>query len=110
MADIHGVVDEPANRDDAGRFQPGASGNPSGRAKKLPELAAKISEFDDELRDRLLLIARVGEHRDSIAAVKLLWSYAHGNPSQSITGENGAPLFGQSELVIAALKKLAEEK
>lgn len=88
----------------------GASGNPSGRAKKLPELAAKISKFDDELMKRLLKIARSAEHdKDSVAAIKLLWAYAHGNPVQALTGENGMPLFGSADTVVAALRKLAGE-
>lgn len=102
-------MDTPANRDETGRFPPGVCGNVNGRPKKLPELAAKISTFDDELLERLLVIARTGAHKDSVGSIKLMWSYAHGNPVQAITDGDGKPLFGQSEVVIAALKKLAGE-
>lgn len=105
-----GAMDAPGNRDDAGRFPPGVSGNPSGRAKKLPELAAKISLYDDEMVKRLLSIARSTlNDKNSIAAIRLLLSYAHGNPVQAITGGDGEPLFDNAERAIAALKKLAGE-
>lgn len=70
-------------------FAKGQSGNPGGKPKKLEELAASIREFDDELRDRLLLIVRNDEAKEVIAAVKLLWSYAHGNPRQVVTDADG---------------------
>lgn len=75
-------------------FPPGVSGNPGGRPKKLAELSTKISEMDDKHRLRLEAIAegKGYDAKDSIAAIKLLWAYAHGNPAQAITGPNGADL------------------
>ena len=88
-------VDEPDNRDDAGRFLPGKSGNPKGRAKRTAALAIAISEFDEDYRRRLHSIALEGEHKDSVSAIKLLWAYAHGNPAQVVTGDDGGPVrFG----------------
>lgn len=74
-------------------FVKGQSGNPGGRSKKRAELAITISEMDDVYRQRLHLIATQGEHKESIAAIKLLWGYAHGLPTQVVTGEDGAPLI-----------------
>ena len=82
-------MDQPDNRKESGQFKPGVSGNPGGRPKKLDELTLKISEMDDAHRQRLELIAAQGEHKDSIAAIKLLWSYAHGLPRQVVTDANG---------------------
>jgi hypothetical protein len=79
----------PENRDDAGRFPQGVSGNPGGRPKKLEALAASIREFDDELRDKLLAIVRTGSDKDAREAIKLLWSYAHGLPRQVVTDADG---------------------
>jgi len=96
----------PANRDAAGRFPPGQSGNPSGRAKKLADLAVKITALDDAHRERLEFIAAQGEPKDSIAAIKLLWAYAYGAPSQSITGPDGGPVQVSTETIIASLDRL----
>jgi hypothetical protein len=98
----------PDNRDQAGRFPPGFSGNPGGRPKKLDELAIKISDMDEAHRLRLENIAANGEHRDSIAAIKLLWSYAHGLPRQVVTDGNGGPVIDWAGL-LHALKKAEEE-
>lgn len=75
-------------------FPPGVSGNPGGRPKKLAELSVKISEMDEKYRLRLDAIADGDgyEAKDSIAAIKLLWAYAHGNPAQAITGAGGTDL------------------
>lgn len=82
--------DDSAKRRGPGRpFEPGKSGNPGGKPKKLEALAASIREFDDELRDKLLSIARDAEPKDATAAIKLLWSYAHGLPRQVVTDADG---------------------
>lgn len=70
-------------------FKPGKSGNPGGKPKKLEELAAKCRAFDDQLIERLKGIALKGEDKDSVAAVKLLWSYGHGLPRQVVTDADG---------------------
>lgn len=76
-------------------FKQGESGNPGGRPKRLEALAASIREFDDELRDKLLAIARSDSAKDAREAIKLLWSYAHGLPRQVVTdGEGNAINFG----------------
>ncbi len=66
--------------------------NPGGRPKKLEELALSISELSGQHVARLQQIAMQGKDKDSIAAIKLLWSYAFGNPTQVITGPDGGPV------------------
>lgn len=90
------------------QFKKGQSGNPNGRSKKLADLAVKISELDDAHRLRLESIAASGEPRDSIAAIKLLWAYAHGNPSQPITGPDNGPIKFQSVDLLESLKALVK--
>jgi hypothetical protein len=99
--------DAPRPRGPGRPFQPGQSGNPGGKPKKLAELAIKISAMDEAHRARLEEIAASGDHRDSIAAIKLLWSYAHGLPRQVVTdGDGNAVSLG---VVILPEKKLADE-
>lgn len=89
-------ADAPKRRNGPGRpFQPGQSGNPGGAPKRLAELSASIREFDNELRDRLLRIARNENDKEAREAIRLLWAYAHGNPRQVVTdGEGNAVNFG----------------
>ncbi len=93
------LLDEPASTVKRGRGNPawtkGVSGNPGGRFRKLPELTAAICEVSAELTQRLVQLAR-GLHKarpqDQIAAIKLLFAYAYGNPVQAITGPDGEAL------------------
>jgi len=87
-------------------FKPGQSGNPGGRPKRTEALATAISEMDTAHRLRLEYIAAHGEHKDSVAAIKLLWAYAHGNPTQPVTGEGGGPLQIQTVSLAETLANL----
>jgi len=92
VAESNGDAPKPRKNGPGRPFQPGQSGNPGGRTKKLEELTIRISAMRDKHLSRLEYIADQGEHRDSIAAIKLLWAYAYGNPAQSITGPDGGPM------------------
>lgn len=88
-------------------FEKGKSGNPGGRPKKLAALATSISAMDDTYRERLHHIATQGEHKDSVAAIKLLWSYAHGNPTQPVTADVDVKVDLSGDL-LSVLKSLAK--
>jgi hypothetical protein len=92
------------------QFKPGQSGNRDGRPKRTRELAAKISEMDEVYRQRLHTIALEGEHKDSTAAIKLLWAYAHGNPTQPVSDPNLKPLGSgsASEVLLTALQAFSK--
>lgn len=71
------------------------SANPGGRPKRLAALALKIAEFDDEAQQILQKIARGGKGikaGEQVQAIRLMWSYAHGNPVQAVTGPDGEGL------------------
>lgn len=98
----------PRGRGPGRPFQPGQSGNPGGKPKKLEALAASIREYDDELRDKLLAIARSDSLKDAREAIKLLWAYAHGNPRQVVTDTEGNTVnFG---VVFLPAKKLLSDE
>lgn len=90
MADTAETTGKRAPR--KGQFQLGNNANPGGRPKRLADLAAKIAEMDDAHRQRLEEIAAQGKHVDSVAAIKLLWAYAHGHPAQHVTADGDGSL------------------
>lgn len=59
----------------------GQSGNPGGRPKANIALRTKCRELDDEMLERLKVIAHVADtDAASVAAIKLLLAYGHGAP------------------------------
>lgn len=73
-------------------FPPGQSGNPGGRPKKLEELTVPIGQWTAEFLDRAHHIVMNGEHKDSVAMLRVLWAYRYGSPAQVVTDEAGNPV------------------
>lgn len=76
-------------------WQPGQSGNPSGRPKRRPIADALKEALDQQhgrgdrtkrqaLVDRLLSIALTGKRSEALAAMKLILAYTDGLPVQPI--------------------------
>jgi len=72
------------NRDAAGRFVPGQSGNTSGRPKVAPELRAAAQEVSIEGLDVLTGIMRdeKAPQNARINAVQAIWDRGFGKPDQ----------------------------
>jgi hypothetical protein len=87
-------------REHTGRWKKGQSGNPGGRPsahKELSLLIQKTLALPDGTNlavNKLIEVMEHGEHRDAVAAVKLLKGYGYGSPKQHVemTGEDGGPL------------------
>lgn len=78
-----------ANRDDAGRFLPGTSGNPTGRPRKreadrrIEELARNASEDAFNVVQDLMTGAET--ERTRLAAALAILERAHGKPGERLT-------------------------
>lgn len=76
-------------RTSLGRFPPGVSGNPKGRALKPPEIlaveaAARIHTM--EALDTLVACMRCDDPRVRVIAANSILDRGHGKPMQSISG------------------------
>jgi hypothetical protein len=86
----------------AHRWQPGESGNPTGRPKRklltdalTAELQKAVTKDSDRTKaqaiiTRLVNIVLTGDRSESVAAAKLLWAYHEGQPTQPIVIEDEA--------------------
>ena len=87
----------PSNRDEAGRFTPGESGNPNGRPQLDRELAAAAREMTPEILERLAFWLKSDSYKASLGAAAILLDRGYGKPTQHI------------EIDDATINDLAEE-
>lgn len=78
----------PANRTESGLFEPGKSGNPSGRPKMPEEIKEALRKITKDSLPVLRAIA-LGEHdqarpADQLKAIELAFDRVYGKPVQSI--------------------------
>lgn len=75
---------------DGKKFEPGKSGNPEGRPKKLPDIDILLGEVLSEERDGLdaakaiLLAIRNKAFKGDIRAAEMLFDRAYGKPKQFV--------------------------
>lgn len=84
----------PENRDKAGRFTSGKSGNPGGRPKKVVEIVAACREMSPSALSALETILKRGKAVDKIRAAEIIFAYGYGKPlqKQEISGPGGGAL------------------
>ena len=76
-------------------WQPGQSGNPSGRPKVAQEFRERCREFmAEDGWDKLKVITDDRKHRDYFRALELIMGYAYGKPKQGLelTGEDSGSI------------------
>lgn len=72
----------PAYKAPLGRFQPGASGNPSGVSKARLAVREMLEGAAPEAFKRLMEIMRNGEDKHALQASQLVLAYAIGKPTE----------------------------
>lgn len=72
-------------------FQPGVSGNPSGRPKENNEVKALARANAPQAMQRLIDIMTNGEPKLALQAANAVLDRAYGKPVQAIVGDDDAP-------------------
>lgn len=73
-------------------FQPGQSGNPSGRPKEDPQLKAMAREHTEAAIGVLANALSDPDPRVQIKAAEVLLDRGYGKPGQTISGPDGEPI------------------
>lgn len=65
-------------------FQPGQSGNPSGRPKENAEVKALAREHSPEAMQTLITLMQTGEPKIALQAANAVLDRAYGKPAQAV--------------------------
>lgn len=73
-------------------FQPGQSGNPSGRKKVPDEVKAVLEEAGPDAAKKLVELMTCGSPKVELAAAIAVLERLLGKPALAVTGADGGPL------------------
>ena len=97
-----------AERDDNGRFQPGQSGNPSGRPPLDPALKARLSALTPKALDVLERGLQSSDQRVALQSAQALLDRALGRPAQAVDVK--AETYDASQDHLAAIMATARRR
>lgn len=85
------------NKDDQGRFLPGASGNPKGRPRRIPRWVAEFRRLEPKAMKFVKDVIEgeiAASTKDRMEAVKLALGYSRGKPRESVelSGKDGGAI------------------
>lgn len=112
---LQGELIVPANRDAAGRFLKGASGNPNGRTAAMPEIVELARGRTKEVVRGLMEIARSSKHTSAarVRAYEIVAELGWGKAPATIFLQDNRdnpnqPQGGASEAVVAEIEAMLE--
>jgi hypothetical protein len=104
-------MDDPANRDPAGRFGAGNQANPSGRPKLVREYQDWLREHAwDKAKQALLKCLESEDEKILMMAVKEVSDRLVGKAPQAIMNEDGTSVSSMSSDIVDIIRKLGSER
>ena len=73
------------------KFQPGQSGNPSGRPKVNAEIKELARSFGKEALEKMAALLESDDEKVRLAAAQALLDRGYGKPTQMIAGDDELP-------------------
>lgn len=92
------------------KFQPGQSGNPSGRPKENAEIKALAKSYGKDAIEKMAALLESDDEKVRLAAAQALLDRGYGKPAQAIVGgdEDDAPLKVEGVLRLVKPKEGVE--
>ena len=95
-------MDNPVQRNEAGRWAPGVSGNPSGRPAVVSEIQELARARAPEAFKRICELIASADERTALAASQEILNRAYGKPTQSV--DSTVKTLDVGALYVEALK------